>query len=138
MVEVDGIPMLDGGIADSVPVRRAIADGYDYNIVILTRKKGYYKNERSTSMMRLVKLYYRKYPKLAWAMLQRNHVYNQEMDLITRLQEQGKVFVIRPEVTTVGLSVIWRSWRTFTGMDMKWAKRFIHSCENGCPTGRNV
>ena len=102
MVQVDGIPMLDGGIADSVPVKRAIADGYDYNIVILTRKKGYYKNERSTSMMRLVKLYYRKYPKLAWAMLQRNHVYNQEMDLITRLEEQGKVFVIRPEVTTVG------------------------------------
>lgn len=47
MVKIDGVPMLDGGIADSIPVRKAIADGFDYNIVILTRHKGYYKEERT-------------------------------------------------------------------------------------------
>ena len=41
MVKIDGVPMLDGGIADSIPVRKAIADGFDHNIVILTRHKGY-------------------------------------------------------------------------------------------------
>jgi predicted patatin/cPLA2 family phospholipase len=95
MVKVDGVPMMDGGIADSVPIRKAIADGFDYNIVILTRGKGYYKKE-SSSMMKLARLYYRKYPKLAQAMIQRNHKYNQSMDLIERLEQQGRVFVIRP------------------------------------------
>lgn len=95
IVKVDGIPMMDGGIADSVPVHRAIEDGFDYNIVILTRGRGYYKKESSSSM-KLMKLYYRKYPKLAYALSQRNHIYNRQMDLIDRLERQGRVFVIRP------------------------------------------
>lgn len=101
VVEVDGIPMMDGGIADSVPVRKAIADGYDYNILILTRRRGYYKEERNSSTMKLAKLYYRKYPMFAKTLMQRNHVYNQQMDLIERLERQGRVFVIRPEMQCV-------------------------------------
>jgi predicted patatin/cPLA2 family phospholipase len=95
IVEVDGIPMLDGGIADSVPIRRAIADGFDHNIVILTRGRGYYKNE-NPGLMRLVRLHYRQYPRLTRAILQRSHIYNQEMDLVNRLEAQGRAFVIRP------------------------------------------
>ena len=101
MVEVDGIPMLDGGVADSVPIRKAIADGFDYNIVILTRGKGYYKKESSSSTEKLAKIYYRRYPKLARALKMRNHIYNQQMDLIQRLENQGRVFVIRPEIPCV-------------------------------------
>lgn len=95
VVKIDGIPMMDGGIADSVPVGRAIADGFDYNIVVLTRRKGYYKSE-SSSMMKLARFYYRKYPMLVRALMQRNHKYNRTMDLIERLEKQGRVFVIRP------------------------------------------
>jgi predicted patatin/cPLA2 family phospholipase len=101
IVRVDGIPMLDGGIADSVPVRKAIADGFDYNIVILTRGRGYYKKESGASTERLTRLCYRKYPNLAKALRKRNHIYNQEMDLINRLEEQGKVFVVRPEMPCI-------------------------------------
>ncbi len=101
MVEVDGIPMLDGGIADSVPVRKAIADGYDYNIIILTRGRGYYKNEDNSRLMSLVKLYYRRYPKLVQALMRRDHVYNREMDLIGHLEKQGRAFVIRPSMPCV-------------------------------------
>ena len=101
MVEVDGVPMMDGGIADSVPIKKAIADGFDHNIVILTRRKGYYKKEGNSSTVRLSKLYYHKYPNLAKALMQRGHVYNREMDLIDRLEKQGKVFVIRPEMPCV-------------------------------------
>lgn len=100
MVRIDGVPMMDGGIADSVPVGKAIADGFDYNIIILTRGKGYYKKESSSSM-KLAKLYYRKYPKLAKALMQRNHKYNRTMDLIERLEAQGRVFVIRPTAPCV-------------------------------------
>ena len=43
---VDDIPMLDGGICDSIPVNRAINQGYKKNIVILTRNKGYRKESK--------------------------------------------------------------------------------------------
>ena len=101
MVEVDGVPMMDGGIADSVPIKKAIADGFDHNIVILTRRKGYYKKEGNSSTVRLAKLYYHRYPNLAKALMQRGHAYNREMDLIDQLEKQGKVFVIRPEMPCV-------------------------------------
>ena len=42
---VDGEPMLDGGIADSIPLLRARELGYDNNLVVLTRNKGYRKQE---------------------------------------------------------------------------------------------
>ena len=100
MVKVDGIPMMDGGLADSVPVRKAIADGFDYNIVILTRRKGYYKSESQKSV-KLAQLYYRKYPMLARAIMQRNHNYNRTMDLIERMERKGQVFVIRPTMPCV-------------------------------------
>ena len=101
MVEVDGVPMMDGGIAYSVPIKKAIADGFDHNIVILTRRKGYYKKEGNSSTVRLAKLYYHRYPNLAKALMQRGHAYNREMDLIDQLEKQGKVFVIRPEMPCV-------------------------------------
>jgi len=103
VVKVDGVPMMDGGIADSVPVRKAISDGFDYNIVILTRRRGYYKSEEGgAAVMRLARLHYRRYPMLARALMQRNHNYNRTMDLIERLEQQGRVFVIRPERPCVG------------------------------------
>lgn len=101
IVRVDQIPMMDGGIADSVPVLRAMQDGYEYNLIILTRRKGYYKNERSSATVRLAKLHYRRYPMLARALMERNHNYNRTMDLIDRLEKQGRVFVIRPTMPCV-------------------------------------
>ena len=45
MVYIDGKPMMDGGLTDSVPVQKAVRDGYKYNIVICTRPKGYRKRK---------------------------------------------------------------------------------------------
>ena len=90
---VDGIPMLDGGIADSVPVEYAMSQGYDKLIVVLTRNKGYRKKE---SKMPLAKVAYRKYPCLRKALQERNAVYNSTMDLIDRLEAEGRIIVIRP------------------------------------------
>lgn len=50
--KIDGVPMLDGGICRLHSVRKAIADGFDHNIVILTRHKGYYKEERTDATIR--------------------------------------------------------------------------------------
>lgn len=102
VVEIDGTPYLDGGIADSVPVHKAMEDGYDYNIVILTRGKGYYKKEKSSATVKLMKLGYRRYPNLAKTYMNRGHIYNRQMDQIERLEKQGRVFVIRPTIPCVG------------------------------------
>ena len=90
---VDGIPMLDGGIADSIPVEFAMSQGYEKLVVVLTRNRGYRKKE---GRMQIAKLAYRQYPKLQEALQQRNAVYNRTMDLIERLEDEGRITVIRP------------------------------------------
>ena len=90
---VDGIPMLDGGIADSIPVEYAMNQGYEKLVVVLTRNKGYRKKEGS---MHIAKLAYRKYPELQRAIAERNATYNRTMDLIERLEEEGRIVVLRP------------------------------------------
>ena len=90
---VDGVPMLDGGIVDSIPVRYALSQGYERLVVILTRNKGY---RKQNSEMRAAKVFYRKYPNLQKALSERNAVYNQTMDLIERLEDEGRITVIRP------------------------------------------
>lgn len=90
---IDGVPMLDGGIADSIPVQYALDQGYEKLVVILTRNKGYRKKE---GKMRIAKAFYRKYPALQQALSVRNLKYNQTMDLIERLEAEGRITVIRP------------------------------------------
>ena len=90
---VDGVPMLDGGIADSIPVEYAMSQGYAKLVVVLTRNRGYRKKE---GQMRAARLFYRKYPALQKAISERNAVYNRTMDLIERLEDEGRIVVIRP------------------------------------------
>ena len=90
---VDGTPMLDGGIVDSIPVEYAMSQGYEKLVVVLTRNKGYRKKE---SRMPLAKVSYKNYPNLRKALQERNSVYNRTMDLIEGLEDDGKITVIRP------------------------------------------
>ena len=90
---VDGVPMLDGGIVDSVPVQYAMDQGYDKLVVVLTRNRGYRKKNGS---MPLAKAMYREYPLLQKALSQRNVVYNRTMELVERLEDEGRIMVIRP------------------------------------------
>ena len=90
---VDGVPMLDGGIVDSIPVRYALDQGYDRLVVVLTRNKGYRKKE---GKIRVAKVFYRKYPALQKALQERNAVYNRTMEMVERMEAEGKAVVIRP------------------------------------------
>ncbi len=92
---VDGIPMLDGGIADSVPVVHARKEGFTNNFVILTRNRGYRKRESKNAFPG--KLFYGKYPLLQKTIMQRNSIYNRTMDLIDELEEKGEITVLRPQ-----------------------------------------
>ena len=94
IAQVDGEPMLDGGIADSIPLLRARELGFDNNVVVLTRNKGYRKpNKRGT----VPPPYYLRYPALREAIRQRNMLYNQQIELVERLEQQGEITVLRPE-----------------------------------------
>lgn len=90
---VDGVPMLDGGIVDSIPLQRAMDDGYTHNVVVLTRNRGYRKDSKD---MRVPPFIYRKYPRMREALSLRSKLYNEQLDLVERLEDEGRVTVIRP------------------------------------------
>lgn len=90
---VDGEPMLDGGISDSIPLERAMSQGYDNNLVILTRNRGYRKPQKAT---RVPFFFYRKYPKIKETISGRNAMYNRQMELVEEMEREGRVQVLRP------------------------------------------
>lgn len=93
IVRVDGLPMLDGGIVDSIPFQRAIDQGYKKIIVVLTRNYGYRKKIRHT---RVPPFIYSHFPFLREAVNHRSLLYNQQLDVLERLESEGRVKVIRP------------------------------------------
>ncbi len=91
---VDGKPMLDGGIVDSIPVERAMATGHEHNVVIMTRNYGY----RHTSKdVKIPPFIYKKYPRLRLALSKRVATYNRQLQLVEDLEREGRVEVIRPQ-----------------------------------------
>ena len=95
MAQVDGIPMLDGGIADSIPVDFARKEGFTNNFVVLTRNRGYRKKPSGKSIA--AKLFYNRYPNLQKAIEARNDNYNRTLDFIEEMEEKGVIMVLRPE-----------------------------------------
>ena len=95
---VDGIPMLDGGIVDSIPLQHAIDEGYKNNVVVLTRNRGYRKESKDIKIPSFV---YRKYPKIREALSHRCAVYNAQLEMVERMEDEGKIVVIRPQKPVV-------------------------------------
>ena len=94
MVEIDGRQYLDGALADSIPVQYFESIGYDRNIVILTQPRGFRKEP--DRLLPVMKLYYRKFPKLVEAIVTRHERYNAALDHITQREAAGELLVIRP------------------------------------------
>ena len=101
IANVDGIPYMDGGLADSIPIEYALEKGNDKIVVVLTRNPGYRKKRALKATEQLYKRAYKKYPNLVRAIMTRNAVYNRQMKLIEKLEEEGKIFVIPPLIPTV-------------------------------------
>lgn len=94
-VEIDGYRLLDGGMADSIPLAFFQAQGYERNIVILTQPKGFKK--KRPAIFPLMKMALRKTPKIAEAMANRHIMYNSELDFIDQQERQGNTLLIYPE-----------------------------------------
>ena len=93
IVWIDGEPMLDGGIVDSIPVMRALETGHKRPVVVLTRNRGYRENGRD---IKIPKYIYRKYPRLRVLLSKRHAIYNEQLDMVERMEDEGSIIAIRP------------------------------------------
>jgi len=96
-VAIGDYEMLDGGIADSIPLRYFESEGFKRNIVILTQPKGFKK--KLTKLMPVFKATMRKYPAIIEGMSKRHLMYNRELEYINQQQMAGKCLVICPSDT---------------------------------------
>lgn len=94
IVNVDGKPMLDGGIVDSIPIERAMSLGYEHNVVILTRNRGYRKTGHDRKIPHFI---YHSYPRLRVVLSRRLEAYNRQLQLVEQLEDDGRIICIRPE-----------------------------------------
>ena len=95
VVEVAGHKLLDGGVADSIPLAYFESIGYDRNVVILTQPEGYVKHR--TKLMPLMRIGLRRYPEMIQAMDRRYLMYNHELEFVRQAEREGRCLVIRPD-----------------------------------------
>ena len=95
VVEVAGRKLLDGGVADSIPLEYFESIGYDRNVVILTQPEGYTKQR--TKLMPLMRIGLRRYPEMIKAMDRRYLMYNRELEFVRQAEHEGRCLVIRPD-----------------------------------------
>lgn len=95
VVELEGRKVLDGGVADSIPLEYFERIGYDRNIVILTQPDGYVKEHNR--LMPLMRIGLRKYPQMIEAMDKRHLMYNHQLEFVRQAEREGRCLVIRPD-----------------------------------------
>ena len=96
IVEINGKEYLDGGITDSIPIKKSIKDGHKKNVVILTRDKTYRKSK--PKFLSFFKLKYKKYPNLVKAIENRYKIYNETLDFLEEEKAKNEVFIIQPKL----------------------------------------
>lgn len=102
---INGQPYLDGGAADSIPWQRALDQGCERVIVVLTRPREY--RRKPDQMIRLIRKQYHEYPRFVQAMETRAQRYNENREQLFELEREGKALVIAPK-STLGVGRIER------------------------------
>lgn len=95
ITKINGIPMLDGGMADAIPIAKALEEGWKKIVVVMTRNKNYRKKQRYLYLT-FLKLVYHKYPKFVHMVRGRAKKYNDSLDMLEQLEKDGKAFILRP------------------------------------------
>lgn len=98
-IKVNGKQYFDGGITDSIPAKKAFEDGNEKMLIVLTRTDDYVKT-LSTGAKLAAKLFEKKYPEVAKALLKRHIMYNEEIDYCKKLEKEGKAIILRPSKET--------------------------------------
>lgn len=100
LVKIDGGDMVDGGMADPIPVYKAISNGVKKPVVVLTQNREYRK-KLTSKYGTLIRSVYWKYPKFRALLKDRPARYNEVLDFLEREEEAGNIFVIRPELPSI-------------------------------------
>lgn len=95
IVDKGGYRMLDGGVADSIPLRYFETIGYERNVVILTQPRGFVK--KKNELLPIVKVAYHKYPRFIAAVAKRHDIYNKTTEYIKRQERKGSAYAICPD-----------------------------------------
>ena len=102
---IGGQPYLDGGAADSIPWKRALDQGCDRVMVVLTRPRAY--RRKPDQMIRLIRKQYKQYPAFVRAMETRAQRYNRDREELFEMEKEGRLLVIAPQ-STLGVGRIER------------------------------
>lgn len=94
-IKLNGNEYFDGGICDPIPIKKAIEDGNEKHIIILTRDEKYIK-ELSKANVLASKLLKKKYPQLVKPLLTRHIQYNETIEFCKTLENEGKALILRP------------------------------------------
>jgi predicted patatin/cPLA2 family phospholipase len=95
-IDIGGDPYYDGGLCDPIPVRKAISDGNDKHLIILTQPAGYTKSLGRQNVL-AGKLLRHKYPLLENILLTRHEKYNETVAFCEQLEREGRAIVLRPD-----------------------------------------
>ena len=96
IVKIGHYSLLDGGVADSIPVRFFESIGYKRNLIVLTQPKGFVK--KKNPMLPAIRARYFRYPAFVEAVADRHERYNETLSYISMLEQSGKDYVIRPPI----------------------------------------
>jgi predicted patatin/cPLA2 family phospholipase len=96
-VRFDGRVLMDGGIADPIPMRKSMADGNTRHVLILTQPRGYVK--KASPFTRLMNLRYGHFPALVQAFKDRHRRYNDTMAFVDARERRQAIFTIRPQAS---------------------------------------
>ena len=130
-IDLDGQKYYDGGVADPIPVKKALEDGCDKVIVVLTQPRGYVKRFGKYDKMG-ARMLGRKYPNVRQAIKERPDRYNEAVRYCESLAKEGKAMIFRPnhllnsfesDVRKLEMAY-WHGYR-MTKEKMKKVKRFL-------------
>lgn len=93
--EYNGIKYFDGGISDPVPIIKALEDGCDKVVVVLTLPLDFKKAHKIS--LKNIQRFLKKYPESAKCMYSMIDEYNEKLEYLKKLQEKGKVLIISPD-----------------------------------------
>ena len=135
-VKMNGELYLDGGCAMAIPYQKAIDDGFEKIVLVLTRQQGYRKLYTKPSMLHLYAKYFRHFPKFLSALYAVPTRYDAQQREIDRLEKEGRIFVIRPqgpvnvshtEKDTAKLKALYEEGRQEAARRMDALKRYLEA-----------
>lgn len=96
-VEIGGSIYYDGGLADPIPIVKALHDGSTKNLIVLTQPDSYRKTLSRRTLI-AVRALRRRYPQLAKTLLSRPKRYNDTVCLCRQLakKQPGRTVLLQP------------------------------------------